>query len=96
MLPNNLYKRRHYGTPGSFYLMGTNYVVLAMAIQMFAACTTIGWGFWVVMGLLVLYNIYKIRRDREEYDKIRIIAYIISVVGMVIMFFLFRNGAQHC
>ena len=96
MLPEDLYKRRHYGTPQSFYLISANFVVMALAIQMFASCTVISIYFWITLGLLAAYNFYKIRRDREEYDKIRIIAYIIGVVGMVIMFFAFRHGAQHC
>jgi hypothetical protein len=48
------------------------------------------------MGLLALYNAYSIRREREEYDKIRIIAYIISIAGMVLLFFVFRSSAQRC
>ena len=96
MLPEEVYKRRHFGTPGSFYLIAINYVVLALAIQAFAACTQINWFFWIVIAALAGYNLYKLRRDREEYDKIRIIAYIISVAGMAIMFFVFRGGAQHC
>jgi 4-hydroxybenzoate polyprenyltransferase len=91
MLPEEVFKRRHYGTPQSFYLIAVNYVVLTLAIQMFAAHNPINWFFWVVLGLLAAYNAYKIHRDREEYDKIRIIAYIISVAGMVVMFFALRG-----
>lgn len=96
MLPEEIYKRRHFGTPQSFFLMAANYVVMALAIQMFAACAKIELYFWITLGLLVVYNAYKINRDREEYDKIRIIAYIISIVGLAVMFFAFRSGAKHC
>ena len=96
MLPQEVYKRRHFGTPQSFFLITVNYITLAIAIQLFASCTKIQWFFWVVMGLLAAYNAYKIYRDREEYDKIRIIAYIIGVAGMVLLFFVCRSGAQHC
>ncbi|RKR81492.1 hypothetical protein BDD43_1639 [Mucilaginibacter gracilis] len=96
MLPEDVYKRRHYGTPQSFYLIAVNYVVMALTIQAFASCPQINWFFWVVLAVLAAYNVYKIRRDREEYDKIRIIAYIISVAGLAIMFFAFRSGTQHC
>lgn len=92
MLPEEVFKRRHYGTPQSFYLIAINYVVLALAIQLFASHNPINWFFWIVLGLLAAYNVYKIRRDREEYDKIRIIAFIISVAGMAIMFFALRNS----
>lgn len=96
MLPEGIYKRRHFGTPQSFVLITVNYIILALAIEFFALCTQINWFFWVAIAALAYYNFYKIRRDREEYDKIRIIAYIISVVGMVILFFVFRGGAQNC
>jgi len=91
MLPEEVFKRRHFGTPQSFYLIAVNYVVLTLAIQMFAADKLINWFFWVTIGLLALYNAYKINRDREEYDKIRIIAYIISVAGMAVLFFALRS-----
>ncbi|MEO6524141.1 MAG: hypothetical protein ABIN91_20820 [Mucilaginibacter sp.] len=95
MLPEEVYKRRHFGTPQSFFLITVNYVVLALAVQMFAACSHIQTFFWVVIAALAAYNVYKIRRDREEYDKIRIIAYVISVAGMVLLFFAFRINL-HC
>jgi hypothetical protein len=94
IIPEEVFKRKHYGTPGYFTLMTTNFVVMTIAIQVFAACT-IQWYFWAVVAGLAAYNFYKIRRDREEYDKIRIIAYIISVAGMVLLFFALRINA-HC
>jgi uncharacterized membrane protein len=96
MIPEEVFKRRHYGTPQSFFLITANYIVLVLAVEFFAACTKINWFFWVALGLLALYNVYSIRREREEYDKIRIIAYLISIAGMVLMFFVFRSGAQRC
>jgi 4-hydroxybenzoate polyprenyltransferase len=96
MLPEEVFKRRHFGTPQSFFLITANYIVLALAVELFALCTQINWIFWIVMGLLALYNAYSIRREREEYDKIRIIAYIISIAGMVLLFFVFRSSAQRC
>ncbi|EHQ27114.1 hypothetical protein [Mucilaginibacter paludis] len=96
MLPEGLYKRKHFGTPESFFLITTNYIVLVLGMQFFAECTQINWFFWVVIGLLALYNIYKLRREREEYDKIRIIAYLISIAGMALLFFALRSGAQRC
>jgi hypothetical protein len=95
MLPEEVFKRRHFGTPQSFFLITVNYIVLAVSIQFFAMSATISLSFWIVMGLLALYNIYKLRRDREEYDKIRIIAYIISIAGLVLMFFAFRVNVHH-
>jgi hypothetical protein len=95
MLPEEVFKRRHFGTPQSFFLITVNYIVLAVTIQFFALGGTISSAFWIILGLLALYNIYKLRRDREEYDKIRIIAYIISIAGLVLMFFAFRLNVHH-
>ncbi|WP_448702306.1 hypothetical protein ACFGVR_08175 [Mucilaginibacter sp. AW1-3] len=96
MLPEEVYKRRHYGTPQSFFLIIVNYVVLVLAMQFFAQCTAISLYFWITMGLLAVYNFYKIRREREEYDKARIIAYVVSLAGLILLFFALRSSAQHC
>ena len=96
MLPEEVYKRRHYGTPQSFFLIIANYVVFVLAMEFFAACTAINYFFWITLGLLAAYNFYKIRREREEYDKARTIAYVISLAGLVLLFFVLRASAQHC
>lgn len=96
MLPDEVYKRRHFGTPQSFFLITVNYVVLILAVQVWANCTKIQSYFWITLGLLALYNVYSIRRNREDYDRMRYIAYAVSLVGLVIMFFAFRLKAQTC
>ncbi|QKJ31583.1 hypothetical protein HQ865_18040 [Mucilaginibacter mali] len=96
MLPEELYKRKHFGTPESLILIVVNYVVVAFAIELFAMCTKINWMFWVSLGLLALYNVYTIRRNREEYGKNNIIGYIVSLAGLILMFVLFRMKAQPC
>jgi len=96
MLPEEVYKRRHFGTPQSFFLIITNYVVLVLAMQFFAQCTQIDKFFWASIVLLAAYNFYKIRREREEYDKPKIIAYVVSLAGLVLLFFALRSGAQPC
>lgn len=93
MLPNELYKRRHYGTPQSILLIVSNFTVFALVASVFASGKTVNWFFWVAMGLLAIYNFINIRKDREEYNRARIIAYIISVLLMAVMFFLFRTQA---
>lgn len=90
MLPQEVFKRRHFGTPESFFLITLNYIVLALATELFALCK-INWFFWVVIGVLAFYNFYLVRREREDYDRVRIIAYVISLAGLVLMFFLFRS-----
>jgi len=89
MLPDDLYKRRHYGTPQSILLIITNYTVFAVFATIFAT-GTINWFFWVVIGLLALYNFFNIRKDREEYTRVRIIAYVVSILVMILMFITYR------
>jgi len=96
MLPEEVFKRRHYGTPQSFLLITINYVVLTLAIQLFAACIKINSFFWVTLVCLAAYNFYQLRREREEYDKGRIIAYVISLLGMILLFVSLRSGIKHC
>jgi len=95
MLPDDVYKRRHYGTPQSILLIITNFTVFAVAASIFISCT-INWVFWVVMGLLGIYNFINIRKDREEYNRFRIIAYIVSILIMAAMLFLFKAANGHC
>ena len=95
MLPDDLYKRRHYGTPQSILLIMANYVVFAVATSMFASSDTINIFFWIVMGVLAIYNFTNIRKDREQYNRIRIIAYVISLALLVIMFILLRIKVQN-
>jgi hypothetical protein len=96
MLPEELYKRRHYGTPESIILIIVNYVVMAVAIEVFAMCTKINWFFWVIVAGLAFYNYYTIRRNRDEYAKNNIIGYVASLAGLILMFVLFRLKAQPC
>ncbi|MBE9584536.1 hypothetical protein IM792_08765 [Mucilaginibacter sp. JRF] len=98
MVPEQVFRRRpqHNNTPETVMLIIVNYVVFAIATQMLAMCTKINSFFWVVLGCLALYNFYIIRRNREELDRIRIIAYVLSLLGMVAMFFLFRSRATPC
>jgi hypothetical protein len=95
MGPDDLYKRRHYGTPQSILLIMANFIVFAVDSSVFASEKTIAPFFWVVMGILAFYNFINIRKDREEYTRVRIIAYVVSVLLMVGMFILFRLKAQN-
>ena len=96
MLPEEIFKRRHFGTPQSFFLITANCVVIILAMQLFAACTQISIYFWVTISLLTLYNIYSIHRERETYDKARIIGYVISLAALLLLFFTFRHNAPRC
>lgn len=96
MLPEELYKRKHFGTPETLILIVVNYVVLAVGVELFAMCDKINWFFWVVIGVLAFYNYYTIRRNREEYGRNNIIGYAASLLGLVLMFVLFRLKAGNC
>jgi len=93
MGPNELFKRRHYGTPQSVMLLLTDYLVFGICSTLFASDKTISWFFWVCIGVLAGYNFFNIRKDREEYNRFRIIAYVVSVLLMVGMFIFFRLKA---
>ena len=84
MIPEELYKRRrrHNNTPSSMLLIMANFTVTAVAISLFSSCDHVNWFFWVVGGCLALYNFFNIRRNREEYIRVIIIGYAISLVIM--------------
>jgi len=82
------FKRRHYGTPQSTLLIIINYVAFGVILTFSGGKT--GWFFWIGLCLLALYNYTNIRKDRESYNKVRIIAYVISIVMMVVFFFIFK------
>jgi uncharacterized membrane protein HdeD (DUF308 family) len=96
MESNPMFKRRHYGTPQSTLLIITNFIVFATVTTIFASSCTVSSFFWICMGLLALYNYFNIRKDREEYTKARIIAYVISIVGMIAVFIVMRYASQNC
>jgi hypothetical protein len=50
------------------------------------------WFFWTVLILLAVYNYFNIRRFHEEYNKITIIAYLISLAGLILLYLLMRKA----
>ena len=98
MLPDEVYKRRpnHNNTPESITLIIANFIVFAVATQLFVTCNKINTFFWVIVGALAVYNSFNIRKYREDYHKPQIIAYILSLVIMVIFFFVMRGRSQGC
>jgi hypothetical protein len=98
MIPEELYKRRrnHNNTPKSILLIIANYVVVLVSTSLFTTCKQVNWFFWVIIAGLVVYNFFDIRRYREEYNKITIIAYIISLVVLIALFITFMVMGQNC
>jgi len=95
MLPEEVYKRRrrHNNTPESTLLIIANFIVVAINVALFTTRDHINWFFWVVLGGLALYNFFTIRRNREEFTKVIIISYVVSIVILIGVFFLFRGRA---
>jgi len=93
MIPEEVYKRRqrHNNTPESTLLIIANFIVIAIGTSLFADKNHINWFFWVVIGTLALYNFFTIRRNREEFTKPVIISYSISVIVLIVIFFLFKE-----
>ncbi|MDB5135284.1 MAG: hypothetical protein JWP37_1887 [Mucilaginibacter sp.] len=89
MEPHEVFKRRHFNTPESFTLITTNYIVVAVGLSITTSHHKTHWFFWVILGLLAVYNIFSLRRNWTEYDKAGIIAYIIGVAGLGLLFLMF-------
>lgn len=89
MEPHEVFKRRHYGTPESFTLITTNYIVMAVGLSITTSHHKIHWFFWVIFGLLAVYNFFSLRRNWSEYDKASVIAYVIGTAGLGLLFLMF-------
>lgn len=87
--PQQVFKRRHFGTPESFTLITTNYIVVAVGLSITTSHHKIHWFFWVIFGLLVVYNVFSLRKNWSEYNKVSIIAYIIGTAGLSLLFLMF-------
>jgi len=94
MIPEEVFKRRpgHNNTPESTLLIIANFIVVAIATSLFASKDHVSWFFWVIIGLLAVYNFFTIRKNREEFlTKAAIIAYVISIATLVAVFFLYTS-----
>jgi hypothetical protein len=89
MEPHEVFKRRHFNTPESFTLITTNYIVVTVGLSITTHHHKIHWFFWVILGLLAVYNIFSLRRNWTEYDKAGVVAYIIGVAGLGLLFLMF-------
>jgi hypothetical protein len=95
MLPDEVYKRRqrHNNTPESILLIIANFIVVSVDITLFANKKHVHWFFWVIIGVLALYNFFVIRKNREEFNKFIIISYVVSIFVLIAFFFFFRGKA---
>jgi hypothetical protein len=89
MIPKEIFnRRRNHSTPETFILTLINYCVVGIDIAVFISNGHVKWFFWVVLAFLAWYNYYHIRRNREDYTKPAIIAYIVSLAGLPLLFLL--------
>jgi len=83
-----IFKRRHFGNPQIFNVIVTNYAVVFFGLMIFANSKhKIHWFFWVVMGLLAVYNVFMIYKHREEITPASIIAYVVGLAGLPLIYF---------
>ncbi len=87
MVSEAIFKRRrnHNNTPKYTLLIITNYVVCC---ALFTLDTKLNWFFALTIILLAVYNYFTIRRNIEEFTRPVILAYAISLVGIVILYFV--------
>jgi hypothetical protein len=92
MVSDDIFKRRrnHNNTPKYVLLIITNYIVCC---ALFTLDDKLNWFFLLTIALLAVYNYFNIRRNIEEFTKPIIIAFAVSVIGIVLLFFLAHNIA---
>ncbi|HEX3387389.1 MAG TPA: hypothetical protein VHS53_19470, partial [Mucilaginibacter sp.] len=62
-----IFKRRHFGNPQVFNLIVTNYAVVFFGLAIFnSSHHKVHWFFWIIAGLLGVWNVYSIYKHREE------------------------------
>jgi dipeptide/tripeptide permease len=98
MIPEEIFKRRknHNNTPPTVLLILTNCIVMALLVQAFTGCNFINNFFWVATAVLALYNVYTIRRNREEYNRVNVIIYVCSLAFMAFLFFYYTSQPHNC
>ena len=85
-----IFKRRHFDNPWVFNLLITNYAIVFFGLSIFdSSHHKIHWFFWVVAGLLGVWNIFRIYKQREEITTMSIIAYVVGLAGLPLIFLMF-------
>ena len=64
-----IFRRRHFDNPAVFNILITNYIVAAFGLVIFDSNHHVNWFFWVVMGVLGVYNVFSLYKNREELNK---------------------------
>jgi hypothetical protein len=97
MKPEIVFKDRNYSQQALISLITANYIVFAIGVQASVNCQRVHWFLWVVIAGLAWYNYYTIRRNREEFEEKKTqIIYVISILGMGLLYYLLGVVALHC
>ncbi len=93
MISEDIFKRRrrHNNTPKYALLIITNYIVCCV---LFTLDAKLNWFFFLTIALLAVYNYYNIRRNIEEFSKPAIIAYAVSLVGILLLYFVVHSAGS--
>lgn len=89
MIPKGIFnpRRGHRNTPPTLLLIISNYIVTSV---LFTVTTTVNWFFCAVLIGLAWYNVYTIRRNRDEITRVNIIIYFISFAGIIGLYIVAR------
>lgn len=95
LIPKEVFKPRpgHRNTPESVMLVMTNFIVICVAETLCTGHHAIYWFFWVIVGVLAVYNFFSLRKNLEVYSKADIIVYAVSWVvlaALVLLIYLFK------
>lgn len=91
----DLFKRRpeHKNTPEPIKLIIANFIVISAAEALCFSPHHIGWFFWIIVGLLALYNFFSLRKNLEVYSKNDKIIYVVSIAlipALVVLIYFFQ------
>jgi hypothetical protein len=88
ILPEEVFKRRHFNTPWSVLLIMTDYTAVFVLFSIYHH-TTPNWFFWLVIAVLVLYNFLELRKNRELITRSILIVYVLSLLFLIFLYFFF-------
>jgi hypothetical protein len=78
-------RRRHNNTPKYALLIIANFVTCC---ALFTVDSKLNWFFFITIGGLAVYNYFTIRRHIHEFTKPVVIAYAVSILVHLLLFFI--------
>ncbi|MDO3640701.1 MAG: hypothetical protein ACTHMI_07470 [Mucilaginibacter sp.] len=91
----DVFKRRpgHKNTPEAIKLIIANFIVISAGEALCFNPHHISWFFWVIVGGLVVYNFFSLRKNLEVYSKTDKITYLVSTIviaALVVLVYFFQ------